>query len=67
MKNLIVLIVFISIVVLMSYLYDFTLSKVFIASIAYFAYLKKDSWIDKTLKEENKTNKNVKKGSEKGV
>ena len=56
MKNIMVFILFVCIVVLMSYLYNFTLSKILIAGIAYFAYLKKDSWIDKALKADNKNN-----------
>jgi len=52
MKKINVFILFVCIVVIMSYLFGFTLSKVIVAGIAYFAYLKKDSWIDKSIKDE---------------
>jgi len=52
MKKINVLILFVSIVVITSYLYGFTISKIIVAGIAYFAYLKKDSWIDKAINDE---------------
>lgn len=52
MKKINVLIFFVCIVAIMSYLFGFTLSKVIVAGIAYFAYLKKDSWIDNSVKDE---------------
>jgi len=52
MKKISVFILFVCIVAIMSYLFEFTLSKVIVAGIAYLAYLKKDSWVDKTIKDE---------------